>query len=46
MAKKHPDCPLQNPLNCKEYFSPSICALVRDDRDCQRRKKTEEGTQG
>jgi hypothetical protein len=39
MSDKHPECPLYNPLNCKEYFNPKLCAFVRKERDCLKKKK-------
>ena len=40
MSKKQPECPLYNPLNCKEYHNPKLCALVRKDAVCRKKKKT------
>ena len=39
MSDKHPECPLYNPLNCKEYFNPKLCAFTRKDRLCQKKRK-------
>ena len=39
MSEKHPECPLYNPLNCKEYYNPKLCAFVRKDRICLKKKK-------
>ncbi len=39
MSEKHPECPLYNPLNCKEYYNPKVCAFVRRDRICLKKKK-------
>ncbi len=39
MSEKHPECPLYNPLNCKEYYNPKICAFVRKDKVCLKKKK-------
>ena len=39
MSEKHPECPLYNPLNCKEYYNPRLCAFVRKDKDCLKKKK-------
>ena len=39
MSEKHPECPLYNPLNCKEYYNPKLCAFVRKDKDCLKKKK-------
>lgn len=34
MSEKHPECPLYNPLNCKDYYKPGFCAFVREDKTC------------
>lgn len=39
MSEKHPECPLYNPLNCKEYYNPKLCAFVRKDKKCLKKKK-------
>ena len=39
MSEKHPECPLYNPLNCKEYYNPKLCAVVRKDKVCLKKKK-------
>ena len=39
MSEKHPECPLYNPLYCKEYYNPKLCAFVRKDKDCLKKKK-------
>jgi hypothetical protein len=39
MSEKHPECPLYNPLNCKEYYNPKLCAFVRRDKACLKKKK-------
>ncbi len=39
MSDKHPECPLYNPLNCKEYYNLRLCALVRKDRKCLKKRK-------
>lgn len=39
MSKNTPECPLYNPLNCREYNNPALCALVRSDRTCRKKKK-------
>jgi hypothetical protein len=41
MSEKHPECPLYNPLNCKEYYNPKLCAFVRYDKTCLKKKKPE-----
>lgn len=39
MSEKHPECPLCNPLNCKEYHNPKVCAFARPDKACLKRKR-------
>ena len=39
MSEKHPECPLYNPLNCKEYYNPKLCAFSRKDKTCLKKKK-------
>jgi hypothetical protein len=39
MSEKNPECPLYNPLNCKEYHNPKLCAFVRKDKACLKKKK-------
>lgn len=39
MSLKHPECPLYNHLNCKEYYNPRLCALVRKEKICLKKKK-------
>ena len=39
MSEKHPECPLYNPLNCKEYYHPILCAFVKEDKICLKKKK-------
>ncbi|MCF8111329.1 MAG: hypothetical protein K9J85_07540 [Desulfobacteraceae bacterium] len=39
MSQNTPECPLYNPLNCKEYNNPKLCALVRADRTCKKKNK-------
>jgi hypothetical protein len=39
MSEKNPECPLCNPLNCKEYHNPKVCAFARRDKACIKRKR-------
>jgi hypothetical protein len=34
MSKKYPECPLYNHDNCRDYYNPKLCAVVRDDNIC------------
>ena len=40
MSEKNPECPLYNPLNCKEYYNPKLCAFVRKDKECLKKRKS------
>ncbi len=39
MSENNPECPLYNPLNCKEYYNPKICAFAKEDKICLKKKK-------
>ena len=39
MSEKNPECPLYNPLNCKEYYNPKLCAFAREDKVCLKKIK-------
>jgi len=39
MKQQKTQCPLSNPLNCKEYYNPNLCAFVRKDGNCTKKKK-------
>jgi|GEM_PF-650313 len=43
MSEKHPECPLYNPVNCREYYNPKVCAVVRKDKACLKKKKAKRG---
>ncbi len=34
MSKQYPECPLANHANCRDLHSPSLCAIVREDKKC------------
>ncbi len=38
MSEKNPECPLYNPLNCKEYYNPKLCAFAKKDQICLKKK--------
>lgn len=38
MSEKNPECPLYNPLNCKEYYNPKLCAFAKKDKICLKKK--------
>jgi hypothetical protein len=41
MSEKNPECPLYNPSNCKEYCNPKVCAFVKKDKICLKKRKPE-----
>jgi len=38
MSQKYPECPLYNHSNCKDYEHPKLCAIVREDKICLKKK--------
>jgi hypothetical protein len=38
VSKQYPECPLYNHVNCKEYENPTLCAIVREDKICTKKK--------
>ena len=38
MSKQRPECPLYNHNNCKYLDDPKVCAIVRDDKSCLKKK--------
>jgi len=34
MSKRYPECPLYNHTNCKDYYNPKLCAVIRKDKIC------------
>lgn len=40
MSKTYPECPLYNHLNCKNIDNSKVCAIVREDKVCVK-KRTE-----
>lgn len=44
MSKQYPECPLYNHSTCKELHNPKLCAIVRDDKACfKKRQKPRNG---
>ncbi len=39
MSKQYPECPLYNHATCKELHNPNICAIVRDDKSCTKKRQ-------
>jgi hypothetical protein len=38
MSKQYPECPLYAHTNCKELENEKICAIVRKDKICLKKK--------
>ena len=38
MSKEHPECPVYNHNNCREMDNPKLCAIVRKDKVCLKKK--------
>lgn len=38
MPEKSPECPMYKPDNCREMLNPKICAIVREDKECLKKK--------
>lgn len=38
MSKLYPECPLYNHNNCREFHNPKLCAVVKEDKICSRKK--------
>ena len=45
MSEKHPECPLYNPFNCKEYYNPKLCAFARKDKICLKKNQNKKSKQ-
>ncbi|SLM29447.1 hypothetical protein MTBBW1_180010 [Desulfamplus magnetovallimortis] len=39
MSKQYPECPLYNHSTCKELHNPRLCAIVRDDKKCFKKRQ-------
>ena len=38
MSKRYPDCPLVSHENCRERDNSKVCAIVREDKICLKKK--------
>ncbi len=38
MSKQHPECPLYNHTTCRELHNPKLCAIIREDQTCLKKK--------
>ncbi|MGD9731108.1 MAG: hypothetical protein AB7U45_02925 [Desulfamplus sp.] len=39
MSKQYPECPLYNHVTCKDLHNPKVCALVREDKTCFKKRQ-------
>jgi hypothetical protein len=39
MSKKYPECPIHDHLNCRTIDRPDVCAIVREDKKCLKKRK-------
>ena len=39
MSGAYPECPLFDHNHCREYYNPKLCAIVRKDKTCLRKRK-------
>ena len=39
MSKQYPECPLYKHDNCREFHNPKLCAVVKEDKICLKKKK-------
>jgi len=39
MSKQYPECPLYNHATCKELHNPNMCAIIRDDKFCFKKRQ-------
>jgi hypothetical protein len=39
VSETYSECPLYNHANCREYYNPKLCAIVRKDKTCLRKRK-------
>jgi hypothetical protein len=45
MSKMYPECPLYNHDNCKDFYNPKLCAIVRKDKKCIKKNPIPEETE-
>ena len=38
MSRQYPECPLYNHNNCKQFHNPKVCAIVKNDNECLRKR--------
>ncbi len=39
MSKQYPECPLYNHSTCKEFHNPNLCAIIREDQTCFKKRQ-------
>ncbi|MBF0204176.1 MAG: hypothetical protein HQK67_07635 [Desulfamplus sp.] len=38
MSKQYPECPLYNHVTCKDLHNPNMCAIIREDKNCFKKR--------
>jgi len=38
MSKRYPECPLYDHSNCRDCYNPKLCAIVRENKVCIKKK--------
>lgn len=39
MSKQYPECPLYNHVTCKDLHNPKMCAIIREDKKCSKKRQ-------
>lgn len=39
MSKQYPECPLYNHVTCKDLHNPRLCAIIREDKNCFKKRQ-------
>jgi len=39
MSKQYPECPLYNHVTCKDLHNPRVCAIIREDKTCSKKRQ-------
>ncbi len=42
MSKEYPECPLYNHSSCRDIDNPKICAIIRKDKICIKKRAERE----
>ncbi|MBF0574136.1 MAG: hypothetical protein HQK69_10345 [Desulfamplus sp.] len=39
MSKQYPECPLYNHVTCRDLHNQKVCALIREDKQCFKKRQ-------